>query len=240
MTSICLYAIKYLQLLNNRNQVRVQGTCWKYVSCNFLNFFFFLKLHAFSIKCKSRAKGLAKRLTCKDSGFLHLYEQLFSRVYAEVSISRLQNFSRGIRVPATLKKEHWNGSARGRGGRSSSMSSRGRTHLDRVDDQTHEGRHELVRRILALRVGFVLREVVRQRQRVRVSQGGHVGVVRRGRGVIQGGWYVVWLLLSMWRQKRWPCHWVSLSGERTILLRTVDVPSHTRESDAALKCCGKT
>lgn len=43
-----------------------------------------------------------------------------------------------------------------------------------------------MRRIFALRVGFVLREIVRQRQRVRVSQGGHVGVVQRCRGVIQG------------------------------------------------------
>lgn len=59
-----------------------------------------------------------------------------------------------------------------------------RTHLDRVDDQSHEAGHELVRRVFALRVGFVLREIVRQRQRVRVSQGGHVGVVQRG--VIQG------------------------------------------------------
>lgn len=59
----------------------------------------------------------------------------------------------------------------------------GWTHLGRVDDQTHEGGHELVsgqRRTLAL----VLRESVRQRQRVRVSQGGHAGGA--GLGAVPG------------------------------------------------------
>lgn len=59
----------------------------------------------------------------------------------------------------------------------------GWTHLGRVDDQTHEGRHELVsgqRRTLAL----LLRESVRQRQRVRVSHGGHAGGA--GLGAVPG------------------------------------------------------
>lgn len=55
-----------------------------------------------------------------------------------------------------------------------------------------------MRRIFALRVGgFVLREIVRQRQRVRVSQAGHVGVVQRGRGVIQGGCYVAGFVVDV-------------------------------------------